>query len=212
MYGTKRDVDSGYQRKDDFRDIWALIPRKKLELPKESDIANATVVCLDPFFEEASLQAVEYANKHERPIVTVDCKFDDPTFRAAEVAIISEEFLRDAYPTFDSNEITRIYQRNTKGSVILTFGSKEILYGSQNEGWHQFTPYQIDPIDTTGAGDSFRAGIIYGLVQKWQMARTVAFASALAALVCQSYPGVLSAPRVEQVISFMEEHNQALSG
>jgi sugar/nucleoside kinase (ribokinase family) len=189
-----------------------LSQEKSWNLPKESDIANASVICLDPFFEGASLQAVEYATKHKKPIVTVDCEFDDPIFRAADVVIISEEFLRDAYPTQDINKITLIYQKNTKGSVILTFGSKEILYGSQNEGWQQFTPYQIDPIDTTGAGDSFRAGIIYGLVQKWQMARTVAFASALAALVCQSYPGVLSAPRVEQVISFMEEHNQALSG
>jgi len=183
---------------------------KSWNSPTEADIENASLVCLDPFFEKASLQVVEYATKHEIPIVTVDCKWDDPIFRAADVTIISEEFLRDAYSGHEISEITRKYQQNAKGNVIFTFGSKEILYSSQNKEWQQFTPYQIDPIDTTGAGDSFRAGIIFGLLKDWQMARTVAFASALAALVCQSFPGVLNAPSVEQVISFMEEHNQAL--
>lgn len=185
-----------------------LSQEKSWNLPKEADIENASIVCLDPFFKEASLQVLKFAVKHQKPIITVDCKFDDPIFLAADVAIISEEFLRDAYPGQEINEITRKYLNNTKGSVIFTFGSKEIIYGSQKEGWKHFTPYQVDPIDTTGAGDSFRAGIIYGLFQKWEMARTVAFASAVAALVCQSFPGVLNAPHLEQVISFMEENIQ----
>jgi len=92
--------------------------------------------------------------------------------------------------------------------VIFTFGSKELFYGSQKEGLRQFTPFQISPKDTTGAGDSFRAGIIYGLFQDWEMARTVEFASTLAALVCQSFPGVLNAPHLEQVFSFMEQNHQ----
>jgi sugar/nucleoside kinase (ribokinase family) len=187
-----------------------LSQEKSWNLPKEDDIENTSLVCLDPFFENASLQVVEYATKHQKPIVTVDCKFDDPIFQAADVAIISEEFLRDAYPDWEINEIARKYLESTKGSLIFTFGSKEILYGSQKEGWKQFTPYQIIPIDTTGAGDSFRAGIIYGLFKKWGMRKTVAFASAVSALVCQSFPGVLNAPHLEDVISFMEKNHQAL--
>ena len=180
---------------------------KSWNMPNEADIEGASVVCLDPFLGEASLQAAEYAARHGKPIVTVDCRFDDPIFRAAEVTIISEEFLRDAYPADDIDEIIGNYQRNSKGTVIFTFGSREIIYGTQKSVWKKFTPYKIDPVDTTGAGDSFRAGIIYGLLQKWQMERTIGFASALAALVCQSFPGVLNAPHLEQVMSFMEERH-----
>jgi sugar/nucleoside kinase (ribokinase family) len=186
-----------------------LAQEKSWNMPIEADIKNASLVCLDPFFEDASLQVVDYAAKHEKPIVTVDCKFNDSIFRSADVAIISEEFLRNSYPTDEINAITHEYQKNTKGMAVFTFGAREIMYGSQNEGWQHFTPYQIEPIDTTGAGDSFRAGIIYGFLQKWPMEKTIAFASALAALVCQSYPGVLNAPQLEQVISFMEEWKQA---
>jgi sugar/nucleoside kinase (ribokinase family) len=188
-----------------------LSKEKSWNLPEEADIKNASMVCLDPFFEQASLQVVEFAKKYEKPIITVDCTFDDPIFLAADVVIISEEFLRDAYPGDDINELTRKYLEHTKGTVILTFGSKKIIYGSKNEEWKYFTPYQIDPIDTTGAGDSFRAGIIYGLFQKWHIDRSIAFASALAALVCQSVPGVLNSPHLEQVISFMEARNQMVS-
>lgn len=188
-----------------------LSQEKSWNLPEEADIEKSNVVCLDPFFEQASLQVVEYAKKYEKPIISVDCTFDDPIFLAADVVIISEEFLRDAYPADDTNALTQKYLEHTNGTVIFTFGSKEIIYGSRNEERKYFTPYQIDPVDTTGAGDSFRAGIIYGLVQKWPIERSVAFASALAALVCQSFPGVLNAPHLEEVISFMEAWHQATS-
>lgn len=104
-----------------------LSQEKSWNMPREADIANASLVCLDPFFENASLQVVEAAVKHQKPIITVDCKFDDPIFLVADVTIISEEFLLDAYPGQEINEITRKYLNNTKGSVIFTFGSKEIL-------------------------------------------------------------------------------------
>ena len=178
---------------------------KSWNQPKEADIQNASVICLDPFFGQASLQVTEYALKHEKPIVTVDCKFDDPLFLAADVAIIAEEFLRDAYPAKDAAEIMPEYQARAKGTVIFTFGDREIVYGLQGEALQTFTPYRIEPVDTTGAGDSFRAGIIYGLLQNWSMERMIAFASALAALVCRSFPGVLKSPNLGQVNAFIQE-------
>lgn len=42
---------------------------------------------------------------------------------------------------------------------------------------------RVQAVDTTGAGDSFNAGIIYGLLQNWSMKRNLAFANRLAAYV-----------------------------
>ena len=183
-----------------------LSKEKSWNLPKRIDIQNAEVVCLDPFFSEASVQAAHYAKSLNKCMVTVDCKFDDPVFLASDVAIISEEYLRDVYSQYSVPTIIREYEERSNGTVMFTFGHKEIVYGSKDVAYKKFTPYKIDPVDTTGAGDSFRAGIIYGLLEKWPMGKTVEFASALAAIVCQSFPGVLNSPTYDEVIGFIKEH------
>jgi sugar/nucleoside kinase (ribokinase family) len=54
-------------------------------------------------------------------------------------------------------------------------------------------------VDSAGAGDSFRGGLIYGLLQGWSDDETVRFASALASLVCTTTPGCVNPPSLEQV-------------
>ena len=44
--------------------------------------------------------------------------------------------------------------------------------------------WRVSAIDTTGAGDIFHAGFIYGFLQKWELERTLDFACAAAALNC----------------------------
>ena len=63
-------------------------------------------------------------------------------------------------------------------------------------------------VDTTGAGDSFRAGVIYGLLQSWNDEMTIDFASVVAACVCLTIPHALNAPRMDGVLQFMEEHKR----
>ena len=44
--------------------------------------------------------------------------------------------------------------------------------------------YRVQVVDTTGAGDVFHAGFIYGLLQGWDLERQLDFACAAAALNC----------------------------
>lgn len=183
-----------------------LVEEKSWNLPKSIDIQNAKVICLDPFFGNASLQAANYAKDNKKPIITVDCKFDDPIFIASDIVIISEEYIGHTYPHHGISSLIHEYKACSNGTVIFTFGHKEIIYGSSNDEFNRFTPYKINPVDTAGAGDSFRAGMIYGLLNKWPIWKAIEFASALAAIVCLSFPGVLNSPSYEEVISFLEDH------
>ena len=42
--------------------------------------------------------------------------------------------------------------------------------------------YRVKAVDTTGAGDTFNAGLIYGLSSGWDLERCLAFANAAAAI------------------------------
>jgi len=183
-----------------------LLEEKSWNPPQRRDVQNAKVICLDPFFGDASVQVANYARGLGKPVVTVDCKYDDPVFLASEIAVISAEFLRDSYGLEDVSSITREYQTRSDGTVIFTSGREEIIYGTRVEGFRRFAPFTISPVDTTGAGDSFRAGIIVGRLSEWPMDKTLEFASALAAIVCQSFPGVLNSPSYDEVISFLRDH------
>jgi sugar/nucleoside kinase (ribokinase family) len=67
-----------------------------------------------------------------------------------------------------------------------------------------FQPFDVDVVDTTGGGDAFRAGIVYGYLRGWSPEKMVRFAAAVAGLVCTRFPGVLDAPTLDEVVRFME--------
>ena len=68
-----------------------------------------------------------------------------------------------------------------------TLGENGVLAWDGNRLIH--TPaYRVPVVDTTGAGDIFRAGFIYGLLRDWPLERQLDFSCAAAAMNCMA-PG-----------------------
>jgi len=181
---------------------------KQWNTPQEIDIQNAVLVSLDPYFKEESLLVAQICVRHKKPYVTIDCKYDDFMAQNAEAVIISHELREKAYRDRNMLEVFEQYQAKCKGLIIFTFGSDELWYAGRGGKIKKFQPYKITPVDTTGAGDSFRAGIIYGLLESWNDEATIDFASAVAACVCLTIPHALNAPGLDGVLRFMEEHKR----
>jgi sugar/nucleoside kinase (ribokinase family) len=59
--------------------------------------------------------------------------------------------------------------------------------------------------DTTGAGDSFRAGIIYGMLNGQEDEELIRTGAAVAALVCERFPGVLNSPTEGELSEFLAQ-------
>jgi sugar/nucleoside kinase (ribokinase family) len=62
---------------------------------------------------------------------------------------------------------------------------------------------QVTPVDTTGAGDVFRAGIIYGVLQHWPVERMLRFANAAAALSCTRPGAIAGVPTLAEVSALL---------
>lgn len=172
---------------------------KRWNIPQRQDIEVASVIGLDPFFYEESIQVAEYCNQLGKNYVTIDCKYDSKIHNYSAVNVISSEFLKNNYDSEDIEKLFYNYSDHTNGLVIFTFGSKDILYGRKGEDMKKFTPYKIDIVSTLGAGDSFKAGAIYALLNGMSDIDIVSFASATAAVACSNFPLALYPPTLDKI-------------
>ena len=80
--------------------------------------------------------------------------------------------------------------------------------------FHYAPAFRVQPLDTTGAGDIFHAGFIYGLLQRWPLPRQLDFACAAAALNCTAVGargGIQSVENIEKLMAAGARHAPAFS-
>jgi sugar/nucleoside kinase (ribokinase family) len=125
------------------------------------------VVSLDPFFEDASICAARYGRRYQKPVITVDAPYEGEVAALSDVIVIAGEFRGHHYTGRSIEDLFQAYRDNVDGVVIMTAGKGEIVYGTKNYELERFPAFSVDTVDTTGAGDSFRAWIVYGHLQNW---------------------------------------------
>ncbi len=72
--------------------------------------------------------------------------------------------------------------------------------------------FPVNVIDTTGSGDVFHGGYIYGLLQGWKLKETIRFASAVAAMKCTGIGGREGIPQLDEARQFLEKREIKLPG
>ncbi|MDO9085068.1 MAG: carbohydrate kinase family protein [Anaerolineaceae bacterium] len=207
--GVREIVFSDEQSRTIFGNYIDLLnSTRKWNIPQKADIAKAKMVCVDPPFKTESSLVAEYAIELGIPFVSIDCPFDQPLAYTATAVIISGEFRNREYPDIDLPDLFTEYHQRAQGLVVLTAGDDEILYGRKGMPIMRFKPYRVKVIDSAGAGDSFRAGVIYGMLNKWSDEQTIQYASAMAAMVCASFPGVLNSPPHGALMQFIQDYKK----
>ncbi len=94
-------------------------------------------------------------------------------------------------------------------SVVAETGSRIAVVTQGAEGCTVITADQIETfpaaavnvVDTTGAGDAFAAGIIFGLLRNWEIARCAQFANAVGALATRALGSQASLPTLAEAHS-----------
>ena len=174
-------------------------------IPKEADIAGCKAAAVDPFFREESLLAAELCCRNGVPFVTIDSPHDSPLHRLAAVNVVSKECAAEHYAGMEPEAIVEKLQRETDGLTILTQGGGDMLYARKGEPVHRMKPFSVTVRSTLGAGDTFKAGCVYGLLHGMKDADLVRFASACSAIAISRFPLPLNPPRLEEVQKLIEK-------
>ena len=183
-----------------FQSLYEDVAKKRWNMPKEEDIKNCKVAAIDPFFLEETQAAAELCVKHNKPFVTIDCRHESYLHKHCAVNVVSKECTgSEQYKDKSIEEIYELLTDNTDGLVIITRGEKEMLYGRKGQPMKRMTPFSVEVKSTLGAGDTFKAGCVYGLLHGMTDNEIVRFASACSAIAISRFPLPLNPPTMDEV-------------
>jgi len=178
---------------------------KRWNMPKEEDVAGCKVVGIDPYFQEETQAAAELCVKYGKPYVTIDSRHDSFLHQNCAINVVSKEcthaYLKEGY------SMEKIFEKlveTTNGLVIITSGENDMLYGRKGQPMKCMKPFDVEVKSTLGAGDTFKAGCVYGLLKGMTDEEIVRFASACSAIAISRFPLPLNPPTVEEVKSMLE--------
>ncbi|HRF46320.1 MAG TPA: carbohydrate kinase family protein [Anaerolineales bacterium] len=122
-----------------------------------------------------------------------------------DLIINSAASIREQYSNADPFEHARALQARSGGIVIVTNGARETLAIDADGSTYRAQPPTVPITDATGAGDSFRAGMIYGLHQGWHLPECLRWATAVGALQVQRSLIQAPPPGLDQVASLARQ-------
>lgn len=172
---------------------------------------GSVLLLLDGLMRDVSIYAAEKAREHGIPIV-----LDAGRLRAgmpdlmklSDYVVASEELAKDLgwYPCRE----TLLRERENLGVKVLTItlGERGSMTASSDNDYIEIPAFQVYAVDTTGAGDVFHGGYIYGLLNHWSIKETVTFASAAAAIKCTRIGGRHGIPRLSEAKEFLSERGR----
>lgn len=170
-----------------------------------SIMKGASFLLLDGLMAEASIRAAELALERSIPVMLDAGSMRPGMLKLASMAdyiVASERFVTDLKLT-----MKEAFQRLSAGkakAVTITLGDKGSFTWHSGRVFLQ-KAFKVRAVDTTGAGDVFHGAYIYGLLQGWEMKKTVRFASAVAAMKCRSLGGRTGIPGLKEALRFMKE-------
>ena len=169
--------------------LWHRDPRLAIapEELKREWITTARALLVDGCDTAAATQAARWAHEGGIPVVAdLDDVYPniEPLLENVDYLIVSRDFPSRISKKPDLQESLRwLQQRFGSRLAAATLGTEGVL-AWDGQQYYRAAAYRVQVVDTTGAGDSFHAGFIYGLLQQWLLEPILDFACAAAALNC----------------------------
>jgi sugar/nucleoside kinase (ribokinase family) len=150
-------------------------------------IVKARSLLVDGIEAEAATQAAQWAHEAGVPVVAdLDEEYDggDELIACVDYLIVSRDFPLHMTGEHDlARALRTLHDKYNCRLTAATLGQDGVVAWDGERLLHR-AAYRVPVVDTTGAGDIFHAGFIYGLLQGWPLERQLDFACAAAALNC----------------------------
>jgi len=179
-------------------------------------IVNARALHVDGYETAAATQAAGWARDAGIPVIA---DLDEPypgvedLIAKIDYLIVSRDFPCRLMADSDlESALRRIQHRFGCRLAAATLGEDGVLAWDGRRFYHR-PAYCVPVVDTTGAGDIFHAGFIYGLLQEWELERCLDFSCAAAALNCMASGargGIRTVTAVEQLMTTTARYQSAL--
>jgi ribokinase len=183
----------------------------------ESLIANSKVLLIDFFHPQASLAAVGIASKRGIPVV-VDAEKVTPLSleiaRRATHVIASKDFAFQITGRSRDSEVSEVLEQLAAkipcpflGITLGADGAIGIERPSRKEYFQR--AYEVEVVDTTGAGDVFHGAFAFFLSQGFPISKALSYSAACAAMKCREHGGRQGIPTMNDLIHFLDRQRPA---
>jgi sulfofructose kinase len=185
-------------------------------------VQAARVLHLDGQFLPAAIQAARWAREvgvrvcldgnHPRPGL-------EELLPLVDWLVVAESFPREATGLADANQAAVELLGWGPELLVVTLGAagcrawiRPETPGAEPRGPVSAPAFAVEAVDTTGAGDAFHGGFLYGMLQGWELPRVLTFANAVAGLSCRTLGGRRGLPDLPAVLSLLEAGSAPANG
>jgi sugar/nucleoside kinase (ribokinase family) len=183
------------------------------ELPTEL-LTAARVLHVDDVDQEAAIRAASIAREAG---VTVTSDIDRVTPLTEELVstvtmpIFAEHVPRALTGESDFERALRKLRRLNDGMMCITLGPRGAML-LDGDRLHQAPAFQVDAVDTTGAGDVWRGALIVALLRGDSPDDMLRFANAAAGVSCTRLGAINGVPTLEETRALMERNGSRVLG
>jgi sugar/nucleoside kinase (ribokinase family) len=173
----------------------------KVQLKKEM-LENIRYLALDLYGGPERLDTARLAFESGVSTAIGDVIWPDhPALPFTSIATNSGPYIRQHFPGVVTRQHARELQSISKGIIIITDGPRTV-YGLDRQGnGFIVEPPTVTAIDATGAGDAFRAGLLYGLARGFDLPRSVCWGVAAGSLKVKNLGAATTLPEFKEIES-----------
>jgi len=128
-----------------------------------------------------------------------------PIFPFVNHLVVADSFALPFTGTRSARQAVFRLQLLCHGTVVVTQGIRGAI-GREEGAFQRQAAFRVRNVDTTGAGDAFHAGYLYGLLHKTSFKRRLELGSAVSALNCTHMGARAGLPTLSAVRKFLERN------